>query len=117
MNNGVEIVMQLGGSIIFAIFFALFYKKIFKKKISRYWLTLVASMIGLIFSISSDFSIISTIILFFIGLPIYYCSLTEENNLLKQAYKIKLSGTFKFIVTALLVSVTVYFINYGYSLK
>lgn len=118
MSDTTNVVIQLTGGIMGAALFGLFYLKATKKKPSRYILTAVASVISLFFAIASEYPPILTVITLLVGLPIFYGSLTEENEFLNKAYKnIKFSGAFKFIIIALLVLTIIYFINYASSSK
>lgn len=116
MSNITNIVIQLIGGIMGASLFGLFYLKITKKKPSRNVLIGVASLISLFFAVASEYSPILTIITLLVGLPIFYGSLTEENEFLNKAYNnMKFSGVFKIIIIVLLVLTAFYFISYATS--
>lgn len=109
----IDIITTLISGILFACFFAYFYYNIAKKKPSRITLSVIASIIVLLMSFGSEFSLPIKIILPLIGIPLSYYSLTEENNLLNEIYKTKMSKTFVFIIF-LIISITfIYFISYS----
>jgi glycerol uptake facilitator-like aquaporin len=113
----INIIIQLVSGIMAASFFAFFYNNLVKKKPSRVILTIIASVTNLFMGFASDFSILLKIILFLIGIPIYYYSLTDDNEWLNEVYKSKISKFFIFIVLILIIAVTIYFINYNQNPK
>ena len=109
----IDIITTLISGILFACFFAYFYYNIGKKKPSRITLSVIASIIVLLMSLGSEFSLPIKIIISLIGVPLSYFSLTEENNLLNEIYKTKMSKTFVFIIFLIIFLTLVYFINYS----